>query len=238
MKRSMPYIQALFLVVIVCFLYGFAENRHKSRGIKELKVEFTDTENLYVTEEVVNKLLIQNNASVSGIDKETLDLNRVESLLNNHQMIENAEVYLTLDGKLEAKVSQRKPIGRVVGNSSFYLDKNGEIMPLSQFYSARVPLMFGFDGSNVSKAYSIINHIKEDEFLKRHIIGINRLNGNKYTLELRDLDFELYFGDSSNVALKFNNFKAFYKKAQKENKLDTYKKVNLQFGDQVVCTKK
>ncbi|SDS59027.1 hypothetical protein [Gramella sp. MAR_2010_147] len=238
MKRSLGYIKAFVLVAIVGLLYGFAEKRHKSRNISEVKVEFTDSENLYVTEEVVNKLLIQNKATVSSIDKETLDLNRVESLLNEHQMIENAEVYLTLDGKLEAKVSQRKPIGRVVGNSSFYLDKNGEIMPLSQFYSARVPLMFGFDGSNVSKAYSIIDYIKKDAFLKRHITGINRLKGDKYTLDLREQDFELYFGDSGNVALKFNNFKAFYKKAQKEEKLDTYKKVNLQFGDQVVCTKK
>ena len=111
-------------------------------------------------------------------------------------------------------------------------------MPLSQFYSARVPLMFGFDGSNVTRAYPIISYIKDDEFLSRHVTGINRLKGDKYSLELRKQDFTLYFGDSSNVALKFNNFKAFYKKAQKENKLDTYKKVNLQFGDQVVCTKK
>jgi len=238
MKHSVAYIKAFVLLAVVACLYGFAEKRHSSRTLSEVKVEFTDNENLYVTEEVVNKLLIQNNATVTSIDKETLDLNRVEALLNKHQMIENAEVYLTLDGKLEAKVSQRKPIGRVVGNSSFYLDKNGEIMPLSQFYSARVPLMFGFDGSNVSKAYSIISYIKEDEFLSRHITGINRLKGDKYSLELREQDFTLYFGDSSNVALKFNNFKAFYKKAQKENKLDTYKKVNLQFGDQVVCTKK
>ena len=238
MKRSVGYIKALVLVAIIGILYGFAEKRHKTRLISEVDVRFTDTENLYVTEEVVNKLLIQNKASVSSIDKETLDLNRVENLLNKHQMIENAEVYLTLDGKLKAQVSQRKPIGRVVGNSSFYLDRNGELMPLSQFYTARVPLMFGFDGSNVTKAYPLVNHVKNDEFLTRHITGINRLKGDKYTLELRELDFELYFGDSSNVALKFNNFKAFYKKAQKENKLDTYKKVNLQFGDQVVCTKK
>ncbi|MCM8567879.1 hypothetical protein NE848_00680 [Gramella jeungdoensis] len=238
MKRSLGYIKAFVLVAIVCFLYGFAEKRHKDREIKEVKVRFTDSENLYVTEEVVNKLLIQNKGSVSSIDKETLDLNRVESLLNMHDMIENAEVYLTLDGELRAEVSQRKPIGRVLGNSSFYLDRKGEIMPLSPFYSARVPLMFGFNENNIAKAYPIVMHIKNDEFLTRHITGINRLKGDKYELELRELDFEVYFGDSSHVALKFNNFKAFYKKAQKDKKLDTYKKVNLQFGDQVVCTKK
>jgi cell division protein FtsQ len=238
MKRSFTYIKPLLLIVVVAFLYGFAEKRHKSRGISEVSVKFTDTENLYVTEEVVNKLLIQNNSSVSSIDKETLDLNRVESLLNNHDMIENAEVYLTLDGKLAAEVSQRKPIGRVMGNSSFYLDKNGEIMPLSPFYSARVPVMFGFDGSNVVEAHPVLEHIRRDRFLTHHITGVRRLRGGKLLLELRDMDFALYFGDSSNVALKFNNFKAFYKKAKKENKLNTYKKVNLQFGDQVVCTKK
>ncbi|MCG9970212.1 cell division protein FtsQ/DivIB [Christiangramia crocea] len=238
MKRSLGYIKAFVLVAVICFLYGFAEKRHKSRGISEVKVRFTDNENLYVTEEVVNKLLIQNKASVSGIDKETLDLNRVESLLNKHDMIENAEVYLTLDGKLRAEVSQRKPIGRVIGSSSFYLDRKGKVMPLSPFYSARVPLMLGFNEANISKVYPIVKHIRNDEFLTRHITGINRLKGDKYELELRELDFNVYFGDSSNVALKFNNFKAFYKKAQKDKKLDTYKKVNLQFGDQVVCTKK
>lgn len=238
MKRSLGYIKALVLVVIVCFFYGFAEKRHKTRPISEVKVRFTENENLYVTEEVVNKLLIQNKASAPGIGKETLDLNRVESILNRHDMIENAEVYLTLDGKLRAEVSQRKPIGRVVGNASFYVDKNGEVMPLSSFYSARVPLMFGFNKENISMAYPILRHIKNDVFLTRHITAIKRLKGDKYLLDLRELDFELYFGDSSNVDLKFNNFKAFYKKAQKDKKLDTYKKVNLQFGDQVVCTKK
>ncbi len=238
MKRSLEYIKALGLIALVCFLFGFAEKRHKGREIKEIKVQFTDNENLYVTEEVVNKLLIQNKATASGIDKETLDLNRVESLLNGHKMIENAEVYLTIDGKLEAEVSQRKPIGRVVGNKSFYLDRNGEVMPLSQFYSARVPLLVGFNEKNISEVYTIVKHIKDDKFLTRHITGIHRLPSGRFEMELRELDFDVYFGDSGNVSLKFNNFKAFYKKAQKDKKLDTYKKVNLQFGDQVVCTKK
>ncbi|MUP46726.1 hypothetical protein E0K83_13355 [Gramella sp. BOM4] len=238
MKRSLGYIKAFVLLAIVGLLYGFAEKRHKAREISEVSVRFTEGENLYVTEEVVDKLLIQKNGSASGIDKETLDLNRLEARLNEHDMIENAEVFLSLDGKLNARVSQRKPIGRVVGNSSYYLDANGEIMPLSPFYSARVPLLFGFDGKNIRKAYPVVKSIMQDEFLTRHVTGISRLRGDTYLLDLREQDFKVYFGDSSNVALKFNNFKAFYKKAQKDKKLDTYKKVNLQFGDQVVCTKK
>ena len=238
MKRSLKFIQPLILILLVGGLYGFAEHRHKNRKLTDIKVSFTETENLYVTEEVVNKLLIQSNDSVSSIDKETLDLNRVEAMLNDHDMIENAEVFLTLDGKLKATVSQRKPIGRVAGNSSFYLDRNGEIMPLSEYYSARVPLMFGFDGSTVAEVYGIVSYIQNDGFLRKHVTGITRLNAEAYALELRENDFQVYFGDTTKIDLKFNNFKAFYKKATKDKKLNTYKKVNLQFGDQVVCTKK
>jgi len=238
MKRSLKFIQPLISILLVGGLYGFAEHRHKNRKLTDIKVSFTETENLYVTEEVVNKLLIQSNDSVSSIDKETLDLNRVEAMLNDHDMIENAEVFLTLDGKLKATVSQRKPIGRVAGNSSFYLDRNGDIMPLSEYYSARVPLLFGFDGSTVAEVYGIVSYIQNDDFLRKHVTGITRLNAEAYALELREDDFQIYFGDTTEIDLKFNNFKAFYKKATKDKKLNTYKKVNLQFGDQVVCTKK
>lgn len=238
MKRSLPYIKAGFLLVLVVFLFGFAEKRHSARKINDVKVHFTDSENLYVPEEVVNKLLIQNDGATSGEGLEALDLNRVESLLNAHDMIENAEVYLTLDGQLAATVSQRKPIGRAIGNSSFYLDRQGKVMPLSAYYSARVPLLTGFNEKNVSEVYPLLNQVEKDDFLKKHITGIHRLPGGKMEVHVRGCDFDVYFGDSSRTVLKFNNFKAFYKKAQKDEKLNTYKKVNLQFGDQVVCTKK
>ncbi|MGY5848912.1 cell division protein FtsQ/DivIB [Salegentibacter sp. F14] len=238
MKSKIGYMKGMFLLVLVAFFYGFAEHRHKSRKISEVKIEFVEDENLYITEEAVNKLLIQNNLELTSIDKETLDLNRVEILLRNHDMIENAEVYLNLDGKLNADISQRKPIGRVVGGASFYLDQNGEVMPLSPYYSARVPLLFGFDEDNVFQVYPLVNYIKNDRFLTQHITGINRLSGGNFELEMRKLGFNVFFGKPEDIPLKFNNFKVFYKKALKDNKLDTYKKVNLQFGNQVVCTKK
>lgn len=238
MKSKKGYIKALLLVVLVGFLFGFAEQRHQAREISEVNIEFLADENLYVTEEAVNKLLIQNKVHAPDLHKETLDLNGVETLLNKHDMIENAEVYLNLDGRLKAEINQRKPIGRVVGNSSFYLDRNGEVMPLSPFYSARVPLLFGFNDNTVQEAYPLVDYIKNDKFLTQHITGINRLAGGKFELEMRKVPFSLYFGTSEDIALKFNNFKAFYKKALKDKKLDTYKKVDLQFGNQVVCTKK
>lgn len=224
--------------MVLCGLYGFAEHRNRAREIGKLEISFLKDENLYVTEEAVNKLLIQNELGVKELTKESLDLNKVETLLNSHDMIENAEVYLDLKGKLYARILQRKPLGRVVGNSSFYLDKNGEIMPLSPFYSARVPLLFGFTGGNMAEVYPLVRYIRNDNFLTQHITGVHRLYGGDFALEMRKLGFSVFFGKAENLDLKFNNFKAFYKKAQKDKKLDAYTKVDLQFGNQVVCTKK
>ena len=238
MKSKLGYIKFVVLLALVAFLYGFAEQRHSQRKLDGTEVHFTDNENLYVTMDAVNNLLIQSEESNENLRKETLDLNRVESLLNSHDMIENAEVFLKLNGKLSAIVTQRKPIGRAVGSTSFYLDKNGEVMPLSENFSARVPLMLGFNESNILNAYPLVSYIKNDSFLNKHITIIQRLSNGRYELKLRKVGFVVYFGEIKNIALKFNNFKAFYKKALKDKKLDTYKKVNLQFGNQVVCTKK
>ena len=40
---------------------------------------------------------------------------------------------------------------------------------------------------------------------------------------------------SDNIPLKFNNLKAFYKKAAKDHFLDKYTRIDLQYNNQVVC---
>src|SRR5690606_12052674 len=238
MRLNWNYIKAVMLVGLTLFLFSFAKNRNEARKITEVKLYFTNSENLYVTEEAVNKLLIQNEVKVQGIGKETLDLNRVESVLDSHAMIENAEVYMAIDGTLGATITQRRPLARVFDKSSYYIDRKGLKMPLSAYYSARVPLVTGVSEDQLEEVYPLVERVKEDAFLAQHITAIHRDAAGFYELELRELEFALFLGKLNELEKKFNNFKAFYQKAMKDKKLNTYSKVDLQFGDQVVCTKK
>ena len=238
MKINYNYIKAILVLVLVGFLYGFAEKRNETRKLSHVEVKFTEFENLYLTEEAVNKLLIQNNVTVTSVDKETLDLNRVEKVLNTHEMIENAEVFLTLDGTLKTTIIQRRPIGRILGNEIFYIDRLGNRMPLSTYYSARVPVLFGVGQQEISEVFPLLDHISKDQFLQEHITSIRRLSGGFYELEVRKMDFVLFLGELEYLERKFNNFKSFYKKAYRDDILNTYTMVDLQFGNQVVCTKK
>ena len=238
MKINWNYIKIFLLLGVVFFLFAFAEKRNSTRILSEVNLHFTNSENLYLTEEAVNKLLIQNEVRVKSIGKEALDLNRVESLLEAHEMVENAEVFLTVDGKLGAEITQRKPLARVLASVPYYLDRQGLKMPLSDYYSARVPLVTGVVDGQLQEVHPLVSFITNDEFLTRHVTGLHRLPNGKYEIYLRQLDFVLMFGEVKDIELKFKNFKAFYQKALKDKKLDAYEKVDLQFGDQVVCTKK
>ncbi len=238
MKINFNYIKGFLLLAMIIFFYGFAEKRNNDRKLKKIEIQFTQSENLYVSEESVNKLLILNKIEVTRVGKETLDLNRVEELLNKHEMIENAEVFLTLDGILKTKISQRRPIGRVLGNKAYYLDRMGDKMPLSKSYSARVPVLINVKEKGIEEVFPLVDYINKDQFLTEHITSITGLEDGMYQLELRQTEFNLFFGKVERIEEKFNNFKAFYKKALKDDLINTYKMVDLQFGNQVVCTKK
>lgn len=238
MKINWNYIKAFALLILVVFLYSFSAKRHAARNLKSVEVAFTNGENLYITENAVNKLLIVNPDSVQNVSKEILVLNKLESVLNNHDMIEDAEVYLTVDGNLGTLITQRKPIARVANKKHFYIDTNGNKMPLSEHYSARVPWVSNISEKEIAEIFPLLKKIEKDEFLTKHITAIDRLQNGDYKLQLRTLDFEVLFGKISAIERKVDNFKAFYKKAYIDKKLDAYTSVNLQFENQVVCTKK
>ena len=238
MKINWNYIKTFLLIGLVFVLFAFAEKRNQARVLSEVNLQFTNSENLYLTEEAVNKLLIQNKVTPQSVGKETLDLNRVETLLEEHEMVENAEVFITIDGKMGAAITQRKPLARVMESKPYYLDRQGFKMPLSRYYSARVPLVTGVTEQNLEEVFPLADFVSKDEFLTKHVTELHRLTNGKYEVSMRQLDFVVVVGTTNEIERKFSNFKAFYQKAIKENKLDAYKKVDLQFGDQVVCTKK
>ena len=220
------------------FLFAFASSRNSVRNISTPNVEFIGESNLFITNENVSKLLIQNFQGVKNLSKETLDLNELENALKSNPMVKTAKVYITVNGTLNAEIEQKTPIARVSTNASYYIDGEGFFMPLSNNYTARVPLVTGYvEKNNLKSIYLVANKVKDDEFLKKHVIEIHQGIDKVIYLKLRQCHFLVQLGDVNYLDKKINNLKAFYQKNQKEKTLDNYSKVNLQFDNQVVCTK-
>ena len=238
MKLNWGVIKFGLLLLLIGLLFGFTNQRNEVRKLLPIKVDFVDENEPFITDDTVNKLLIQNGESITSIDKETLVLNEMEQRLLGDPMIRNAEVFVTVEGEVRALIEQRNPIGRVASSPDYYLDADGKKMPLSKVYSARVPLITGRSKNNFSEVTELLLAIEEDDFMRSSIVGVHVKTDGNVVMQLRKYDCKVHFGKPKNIARKFQNFKAFYKKTKQDKLITNYSLIDLQFGNQVVATKK
>ena len=232
-------IRLLLMFVLVIFLFSFTSKRNENRKLTKSVILFVGNTEPFVKQETVNKLLIENNEGVSSIQKVNLDLNKLEKNLNAQEMIEKSDVYVSIDGVLKAVVRQKTPIARIFDNEgSFYIDYEGNRMPLSTNFTARVPLVSGgINKNNNEDLAQLLRIIHDDPFLKKNIIGIEIMPNGSLKMHNRNFDFQIDFGKVINMEHKFKNYKAFFQKAVLDSSLYKYKKIDLRFTEQVVCTK-
>ncbi|HCF03912.1 cell division protein FtsQ [Flavobacterium sp.] len=232
-------IRLVLMFGLVIVLFSFTSNRNENRKLTKTKVVFVGENASFLKQETVNKLLIENNADASAIRKDKLDLNKLEKAVSSNQMVEESEVFVTIDGVLKAVVKQKTPIVRVFdGKRSFYIDYKGNTMPLSANFTARVPLVLGVIRKQNSEALAeLFRKIYDDEFLKKNIIAIQIMPNGSLKMLNRNFDYQIDFGGAKNVDAKFQNYKAFFQKAVVDSSLYKYKKIDLRFTQQVICTK-
>ena len=232
-------IRLVLMFGLVVFLFSFTSKRNENRKLTKSVVIFVGDDAPFVKQETVNKLLIENNREASSIQKVNLDLNKLETNLDSQEMIEKSDVFVSIDGVLKAVVKQKTPIARVFDEGgSFYIDYEGNRMPLSTNFTARVPLVSGgINKDNNENLAELFRIIYNDAFLKKNIIGIEIMPNGSLKMHNRNFDYQIDFGILINVERKFKNYKAFFQKAVLDSSLYKYKKIDLRFTDQVVCTK-
>ena len=228
------------MIALVIFLFSFTSIRNESRKIRGSAVFFVEDNSLFIKQESVNKLLIENKTQVSAIEKVTLDLNKLEKSIAQNPMIEKSEVYVSIDGILTAKVEQKTPIARVFdASSSYYIDYHGRKMPLSEEFTARVPVVSGITTpKSLQQIVPVLQYIFKDPFLKKNIIGVELVPVSGLRMLNRNYDYEIEFGKPMRIDSKFTCYKAYFQKAVLDNSLTKYKRINLKFTQQVVCIKK
>ena len=85
MKRiNWHSIRLVLIIFVMIFLYSFSVKRNSERKISKIDIKFESNENMFLTHEMVNNLLIQNLGGTSSIQKDKLDLNTLETVLDDH----------------------------------------------------------------------------------------------------------------------------------------------------------
>lgn len=232
-------VRLVLMLALVIFLFSFTSKRNNSRKLNKSTVVFVGDNAPFVNQQMVNKLLIENRKDAQSIGKDKLDLNKLEKILNAQKMIEKSDVFVSIDGVLKAVVKQKTPVARFFdGDDSFYIDYKGNRMPLSANFTARVPLVSGgITRKNREDLAELFRVIYNDAFLKKNIIGVQIMPNGSLKMLNRNFSYQIDFGGTIRMKAKFNNYKAFFQKAILDSSLYKYKKIDLRFAQQVVCTK-
>ncbi len=238
-KIIFKYLLFIILVSSLILLYSFTFKRNSNKKVEGIFVEFEKSSSNFLTQKMVNKLISQNGFKLNNKTKSDINLYELENKVYSSPYVEKATVYLTVDGLLKATIKQREPLARIISkNKVYYIDKQGVKIPLSKNYSARVLLVSEIKSDKeIKKILPLIKYIQRDKFLKKEIVGIEKINKKEYQLYVRSGDYKISFGGITKIDVKFKKLKAFYNTAFKNRMIKKYKVINLKYKNQIVCQK-
>lgn len=257
---------AIRVIIGVVFLasVGFSDTRQGLMKCDKVVITILDTLGQSFVEQEDIRLIVHNKfGELEGQKLSSINISLLEKIIANNPFVADAEVFSSVDGKLNIEVLQRRPVVRVVNfnQESFYIDDQGFFMPLSEKYTARVPIANGYifhreaerkvqglpleggdktDSINttIGKVYNVANYISQDDFWSAQIEQIYINATGDMELVPRVGLHTIVLGDGSNLEDKFARLFLFYKEGLNKAGWDKYKTINLKFKDQVVCTKK
>jgi len=252
-KKKIFTLFGLTAIILVIFLYIiFSENTI----CKEIEVNFeANSSERLIEKEDIEKLVFAEYNNLIGSPIKQVDLSLLESIIEKHPTVKNAEVYKKIDGILVVDIENRIPIVRIIPENGpgFYLDSEGEFMPTSRSAGARVLVANGYfsfeysfkqltinDDSLITNTlkdiYNLALNISEDSFLKAQTEQIYVTKDGEYEIIPKVGKHKVLLGDIYNYEKKLQYLKHFYINVLKTEGWRKYNYINLKYKGQIVCT--
>jgi cell division protein FtsQ len=231
-------------------LMSFIEIKKSSLKCKDVKVLLPGKFN-FIERDEVDRILMQSAGAMVGTDLNEINIHKLENDLKANPFIEFAKVYADMTGIIYVQIRQREPVIRVVNmaNLHFYIDANGNKIPLSDNYTAKVLVASGFIEEDFNgRVDTLKTQMARDLYRTALYIKGDTLWDNQIEQLFVDLkgDIEMVprvgsqkiiLGSADSLQTKFKNLLVFYKKAIPKVGWDTYKTINLKYANQIVCEK-
>ena len=209
--------------------------RNAARPVQGFVVHMDDQYPQMISKDSVDKMLTLVFKDSTSKRKSEINLNRLELRLAQNNLIKKTEAFLTLDDTLHIKVFPRIPVARVQGETEFYLDSEGSVIPLSPTHDPEVPIITNTPDIDRYQALSSLSiAIANDNFLTSHIVDIKDF-GDQVYMNIAEHDYRLKIKSVDDMQTKFKKYKAFYAAALDQGIIDDYFEVALDYSDQIIC---
>lgn len=229
-----------------------AIRKKDSEHCKAIEINITGADNnLFVDEaDIMNSIKAIEQGNPVGKSIGSFNLEKMEAGLKKNIWVKGAELFFDNNEVLRVKVQEREPIARIftAGGNTFYIDQELTMLPLSEKFSARLPVFTNFpsDTKVLSKPDSILlNDIKEvslaiqkDSFCMALIDQVDITARREFEMIPKIGNQLIIFGNGSDVEEKFSKLKLFYKEVMAKAGWSNYSVINVQYRNQVVAKKR
>ena len=226
-------------------LIGCVHSGDSAKLCEGLDVQFKDPYE-FVSEEDIRGFLDRKYGAYVGVRLDSLDLGRIEKMLEEKSVVMNSEAWTTRDGILHISIVQRAPALRFQrGEEGFYIDRTGYVFPLHKSYTAEVPVVEGAipdlsDGRNVGWAEGVLNltdYIASSKQWKDKVEKISVGTGGEVELKMKEGKERFIIGYPDQIEAKFGKIGKYYSHILPSLDNVQYKSVNLKYNKQIICRK-
>ncbi|WP_372639562.1 cell division protein FtsQ/DivIB [Ancylomarina sp.] len=241
LNKIKPILITLALLAYIIFTFAFVNKKSDALLVTGINIDIIDSLNThFISDSDIRNLILKNHPDIIGNYTASINKENLERLINKIPSAKNTEVYTSLKGCLHVEIEQRKPIVRLLKGKGFYIDEEGGRMPLSSNYTSRVLVVSGHikDKTIETDLMPLVNFITKDEFWSSQINQIYVDSNDEYILIPRVGGQKIEMGKIDNFERKFDKLYALYKNGFSTEGWNKYKKINLKYENQVVCTKR
>ena len=250
-------LYALCVILIAgCITASYIAGVQSRRPLvcKGIRIEVTDSaENSFVTGADIRKYLDKGFGKIIGEPLDSLDLVKIEKVVDSRSAVLKSEAYVTRDSLLNIKVTQRKPVVRFQKkDGGFYADAEGYIFPLQSSYASHVQVIDGEIPLAANSGYkgdisdpeekawfgrvmNVVNYMENSKVWKGKIVQISVEADGELTLIPREGNERFLFGQPSSIEEKFSKMERYYTTIIPEKGESCYTSVDVRFRNRIVC---
>jgi cell division protein FtsQ len=200
--------------------------------------------------DILNELNQYIDGSPEGQPMSYFNLKSLESDLKKNIWVKQSQLFFDNNRVLQIIVTEREPAARVftTAGTTFYIDSSITMLPLSEKFSARLPVFTGFpsDKSVLSKkdsallrnVYQISMAIQEDSFIMALVEQVDITPQRMFEMVPKIGDGMIAFGDGNDIDKKFSKLKLFYEQVMPATGWGHYSSIDVQYAGQVVAKRK
>ncbi len=229
-----------------------AISKKNSKHCKEVIINISGVQNNFFIDKkdvtvILNKMY---NGKPEAQVLSAFDLAAIETEIQKNPWIKSAQVFFDNNDDLSINILEREPIARIfsINGSSLYIDSSCVFLPLSEKFSARLPVFTNFpstssvlskdDSDLLAGIRNVAKYIVADQFWMAQIDQVDITPERTFEMVPKIGNHLIEFGNAENCEEKFHNLFVFYKEVGSKAGWNKYSKIDVQYKGQVVAVKR